>query len=204
MKRNNIEELDYKSLQKKCKEYKLKAVGDTDTLKTRLFDYFKINVTNTSSNSSSVKEDINLITNQVNDLSLIDEIPIENVDPNEVSYTDSEAKTILQLGILVSNSIKEHINEKKIVSINKLLCYYSEIIPECKIKTRRKVILINAILTLFQDEIEYYIQPLNKTLRSNATNKDTMFKKLDELIQNGRETYESILNKSKKKLKNKE
>jgi hypothetical protein len=206
MKRNSVEELDYKSLQKKCKELKLKAVGDTKTLQTRLFDYFKSNSdenqtscssqTGSSSQTSVNKEDLNTVVNEIEKLSLIDEIPIVYIDPNEVSYTDSEGKTILQLGILVCNAIKENINENKCVSINKLLLHYSEIIPECKIKTRRKVILINAILTLFQEEIKYDIK-LNNT-RNQQKSKDSMFKKLDELIQNGRETYESIVNKTKK------
>ena len=40
MKRTYIENLDYKDLQKKCKELKLTAVGTKSILKNRLIEYF--------------------------------------------------------------------------------------------------------------------------------------------------------------------
>ena len=191
MKRTNIDtnltDLDYKSLQKKCKEYNLKAVGNSDTLKIRLLDFFK---TNNSSNNKVENTVIEEITTEIQSLNLMDEIKIEYIDPTTVSYTKNEMNTILQLGILSSNAIKNNLSSKVKLSINKILYFYSELIPECKIKTRRKVILINAIISLFQEEIN--------------NNKDNDYNKiLDEMIENGKETLRNSLTKKVDKVKNK-
>lgn len=180
----DLTNLDYKSLQKKCKEHNLKAVGNSELLKTRLLDYFKINSNNKEEENSTVEE----ITTEIHTLNLMDEIKIEHIDPSTVSYTKNEMNTILQLGILSSNAIKNNLTSKSKLSINKILYFYSEVIPECKIKTRRKVILINAIITLFQEEIN--------------NNKDKDYNKiLDELIENGKETLRNGMPKKIDKIK---
>ncbi len=193
MKRSNIDinltDLDYKFLQKKCKEYNLKAVGNSDILKTRLLDFFK----NNNSNNSCNKEEnttVEEITTEIHSLNLMDEIKIEYIDPTTVSYTKNEMNSILQLGILSSNAIKNNLSLNTKLSINKILYFYSELIPECKIKTRRKVILINAIISLFQEEIN--------------NNKDNNYNTiLDTLIENGKETLRNSLTKKVDKIKSK-
>ncbi len=190
MKRSNtntdtdLNELDYKSLQKKCKELNLKAIGNSDTLKSRLFDFFKTNQHINKENNTTVED----ITNDIQDLNLMDEIKIEYIDPESVSYTKNEMNTILQLGILSSTAIKNNIAKNLKLSINKILYFYSEIIPECKIKTRRKVILINAIISLFQEEI------------NNNKDKDYSII-LDQLIENGKETLHNSTIKKVSKIK---
>ena len=193
---DNIENLDYKNLQKKCKEYKLKAVGDKTSLQTRLSDYFKsLQLSNTATTLSVNKnEEVDTIIDQLDDLN-IDDIKYERVDPTETTYTTDEIKPILQLGILVSNSLKERLNSKtssknkpelSVSLIIKTFEKESESVPECKIKTRRKVILINAIITLFEDEIK------------GKTQKDALTT-LDELIEGGKETVKKHIQSLKSK-----
>jgi len=147
-----------------------------------LLDYFKIN--NRKEENIIVEE----ITTEMQTLNLMEEIKLEHIDPSTVYYTKNEMNTILQLGILSSNAIKNNLASKSKLSINKILYFYSEVIPECKIKTRRKVILINGIITLFQEEIN--------------NNKDKDYNKiLDELIETGKETLRNSMTKKIDKIK---
>jgi hypothetical protein len=173
-KNNNFEQLDYKDLQKKCKEHKLKAVGKKDDLVFRLKNLF---ISDQNSNTNESEK----INTKDNNNSLMSEIKYEKVDPTTVYFVKSEMKTILEIGIIVSNELRNKYknNDKNDISINKIIFDYSEIMPECKIKTRRKVLFINAIVTLFEDEI-------------NTSKNKKHYEVLDELIKNGKETYSKM------------
>lgn len=187
---SEFDSLDYKELQKKCKENNLKAVGKKDELIGRLKSIFVNKKEKEEDDEEQLNKkfnNLNLNNVNVNDVNVI----YEKIDPKTVLFIKSEMRTILEIGILVSDEIRKELNNNinnnvnlncNSLSINNIILKYTEIIPECRIKTRRKVIFINAIITLFEDEIKE-----NKNKKPSDV--------LDILIENGRQTYNNRNNK---------
>ena len=122
MKRTYIENLDYKDLQKKCKELKLTAVGTKSILKNRLIEYFDKQV-----------DDIDDMISSLNNITL---------EEYDILYYDHEVIQILNLGILIKNYFLE-------LYPTKILQEYNNNNPECILEDNRKILLINTIIKYF-------------------------------------------------------
>ena len=122
MKRVYIENLDYKELQKKCKEFKLTAVGTKSVLKNRLIEYFDNQVDN-----------IDDVISSLNNITL---------EEHNILYDEHEVIPMLQLGIL----IKKYNTD---IYPTKILQEYNNNNPDCILEDTRKILLINTILSIF-------------------------------------------------------
>ena len=123
MKRTYIENLDYKDLQKKCKELKLTAVGTKSILKNRLIEYFDKQV-----------DDIDDMISSLNNITL---------EEHDFLYYEHEVIPILKLGILIKNYFLE-------LYPTKILQEYNNNNPDCILEDNRKILLINTIIYMFE------------------------------------------------------
>ena len=123
MKRTYIENLDYKDLQKKCKELKLTAIGTKYILKNRLIEYFDKQV-----------DDIDDVISSLNNITLEEE--------HDFLYDDHEAIPILKLGILIKNYFLE-------LYPTKILQEYNNNNPDCILEDNRKILIITTIIYIF-------------------------------------------------------
>ena len=127
MKRTYIENLDYKDLQKKCKELKLTAVGTKSILKNRLIEYFDKQV-----------DDIDDMISSLNNITL---------EEHDFLYHEYEVIPIFELGILIKNYL--YLNNMELYP-TKILQEYNNNNPNCILEDNRKILLINTIIYMFE------------------------------------------------------
>ena len=125
MKRTYIENLDYKDLQKKCKELKLTAVGTKSILKNRLIEYFDKQV-----------DDIDDVISSLNNITL---------EEHDFLYEKHEVIPMLNLGILIKYYFLNNIE----IYPTKILQEYNNNNPDCILEDNRKILLINTIIYIF-------------------------------------------------------
>lgn len=158
----------YKDLQLLCKQYKIKAIGNYDTLSARLLDY-----ANSSKGTTSFIEELTQGMQELDSKYIRQEI-----DSKKVYYKTEEAKMVFNLAICFVEYIRE--NEYKCRTLYPIITDYHSKVKNCKFLLERKILFLNGISSLFFREIKE-----NESIH-------TPEEVIEELLDGGRQTLKEL------------
>lgn len=160
----------YKDLQLLCKQYKLKAIGNYETLSARLLDYA------TSSSKKKTQSFIDEITEGLEDLDST--YVMQEIDSRKVYYKTIEAKMVFNLAICFTEYIQKH--DYKCRTLYPIITEYQSKVKNCKFPLERKLLFLNAISSLFFREIKE---------NEKTQNPEEV---IEELLDGGRQTLREL------------